>query len=52
MTSINQFKAEQKVDIFHLIRTMRTQRPGVVANIVSYLSPMFVTSGHVIAILY
>ena len=34
--SINQFKAEQKVDIFQIIRIMRTQRPGVVANTVSY----------------
>ena len=34
--SVNQFKVEQKVDIFQIIRIMRTQRPGVVANAVSY----------------
>ena len=36
MISINQFKVEQNVDIFQLIKTMRTQRPGLVANAVSY----------------
>ena len=34
--SLNQFKAEQKVDIFQIIKIMRTQRPGSVANSVSY----------------
>ena len=33
--SMNQFKAEQKVDIFQTIKIMRTQRPGSVANAVS-----------------
>ena len=32
---MNQFKAEQKVDIFQTIKIMRTQRPGSVANVVS-----------------
>ena len=35
MISINQFKAEQKVDIFEIIKSMRSQRPGMVANAVS-----------------
>ena len=35
MVSINRFKAEQMVDVFRTIITMRTQRPGVVANAVS-----------------
>ena len=33
--SMNQFKVEQKVDIFQIIKLMRTQRPGSVANAVS-----------------
>ena len=36
MISINQFKVEQNVDIFQLIITMHTQRPGLVNNAVSY----------------
>ena len=35
IVSMNQFKAEQKVDIFQTIKIMRTQRPGSVANAVS-----------------
>ena len=35
MVSINRFKAEQMVDVFRTIITMRTQRPGLVANAVS-----------------
>jgi len=35
MVSINRFKAEQMVDVFRTIKTMRTQRPGIVANAVS-----------------
>ena len=35
MISIYQFKAEQKVDIFQIIRSMRSQRPGLVVNAVS-----------------
>ena len=35
MISINQFKVEQNIDIFQLIKTMRTQRPGLVNNAVS-----------------
>jgi len=36
MNCINQFKIEQKVDIFEIVKAMRTQRPGLVANVVSY----------------
>ena len=36
MVSVNRFKAEQMVDVFRTIITMRTQRPGLVANAVSY----------------
>ena len=32
---INQYKVEQKVDIFQVIKIMRTQKPGLVANAVS-----------------
>ena len=39
MISINQFKVEHKVDIFHIIKIVRTQRPGSVANAVSCLYP-------------
>ena len=35
MISINQFKAEQNVDIYKIIKSMRSQRPGLVANAVS-----------------
>ena len=35
MISINRFKAEQMTDIFQTINTIRTQKPGVVANAVS-----------------
>ena len=35
MISIYQFKAEQKVDIFQIVRSMRSQRPGLVGNAVS-----------------
>ena len=31
---MNRFKAEQMVDVFKTIITMRTQRPGLVANAV------------------
>ena len=34
MASMNRFKAEQMVDVFKTIITMRTQRPGLVANAV------------------
>ena len=34
VASINRFKAEQMVDVFKTIITMRTQRPGLVANAV------------------
>ena len=34
MASMNRFKAEQMVDVFKMIITMRTQRPGFVANAV------------------
>ena len=37
MVSINRFKAEQMVDVFKTIITMRTQRPGLVANAVRKL---------------
>ena len=37
MASINRFKAEQMVDVFKTIITMRTQRPGLVANAVRNL---------------
>ena len=40
MVSVNRFKAEQMVDVFRTIITMRTQRPGLVANAVSYSTPM------------
>lgn len=36
MISMNQFKAEQKVDVFQIVRSMRSQRPGLVGNAVSY----------------
>ena len=36
MVSVNRFKAEQMVDVFRTIITMRTQRPGLVANAVRY----------------
>ena len=35
VVSINRFKAEQMVDVFKTIITMRSQRPGLVANAVS-----------------
>ena len=35
MICINRFKAEQMTDVFQTINTMRTQKPGVVANPVS-----------------
>ena len=35
MISIYEFKAEQKVDIFQIIKSMRSQRPGMVASAVS-----------------
>jgi len=35
MNSINRFKAEQMTDVFQTINTMRTQKPGVVINVVS-----------------
>lgn len=35
MISINRFKAEQMTDVFQTINTIRTQKPGVVANAVS-----------------
>lgn len=35
MISINRFKAEQMTDIFQTINTIRTQKPRVVANVVS-----------------
>ena len=38
MISVNQFKVEQKVDIFQIIKIIRTQRPGSVANAVSYVA--------------
>ena len=34
MASMNRFKAEQMVDVFKTIITMRNQRPGLVANAV------------------
>ena len=34
MKSINRFKAEQMTDVFQTINTIRTQKPGVVANAV------------------
>ena len=37
MASMNRFKAEQMVDVFKTIITMRTQRPGLVANAVRNL---------------
>ena len=42
MVSINRFKAEQMVDVFRTIITMRAQRPGVVANAVSYKIMIYV----------
>ena len=36
MISINQFKVEQKVDIFQLIKSMRAQKARLVDNTVSY----------------
>ena len=38
MVSINRFKAEQMVDVFKTIITMRSQKPGLVANAVSKFS--------------
>ena len=35
MISINRFKAEQMVDVFRTIKTMRTNRPELVSNAVS-----------------
>jgi len=34
VVSINQFKAEQMVDVFQTIIAMHTQKPGLVANAV------------------
>ena len=34
VVSINRFKAEQMVDVFKTVITMRTQRPGLVGNAV------------------
>ena len=34
VVSMNRFKAEQIVDVFKTIITMRTQRPGLVVNAV------------------
>ena len=44
VVSINRFKAEQMVDVFKTIITMRTQRPGLVANAVRYILPNCVTN--------
>ena len=33
--SINQFKAEQMVDVVHTIKAMHSQRPGIVGSAVS-----------------
>ena len=41
MISVNQFKAEQKVDIFQIIKIIRTQRPGSVTNAVSYIAAYY-----------
>ena len=38
MFSMNQFKVEHKVDIFQIIKIIRTQRPGSVANAVSCIA--------------
>ena len=43
MISIYQFKAEQKADIFQIIRTMRSQRPGLVANTVSCITIHYIS---------
>ena len=44
MISINRFKAEQLTDIFQTINTIRTQKPRVVANVVSAVNQMSVSS--------
>ena len=36
MYSLNQFKAEQKAEIFQTVKKMRTQRAGIVETLVSF----------------
>lgn len=42
VVSTNRFKAEQMVDVFQTINTMRTQRPGLVANAVRNYSSNYI----------
>ena len=46
MISINQFKVEQKVDIFQLIKSMRAQKAQLVDNTVSYSIAVFLLLIH------